>query len=1061
MLESISLLGPLLQWFTDVMSEMMPMVTSDIATYIDRWENTQDVSELYHMFARLSVWYFEWSAPLAIFSSVNIDAPTLFRKNFRTNFLSTLPRGFPVAFHALLRSTLAAPALDPRLFPILDVMGLLQDHEALVASVIHEAIEKRVKEVCEEDNGETSVLQTVKNWFTESVVPWMAMTYGRGLTDGKTSQIFDIIVDYPDSRIALTDLKECMERADGRGNLVRTLRKLNNKRLLHPGADTKDILTQYVSTIRCLRILDPPGVLLFKVADPIRRYLRERPDTIRCIVSNLVGDGSDLLEENEQVLPIQALNEPYEDYSDPQWDPEPNDAEPDFRTSKPGDIVSTLVSIYDSRDLFVKELQSMLGQRLLAVKDHNYDNEASLLPRLIPEGAALQLCDVMLRDVTDSRRVDKHVAGRLNMPLHATIISHLFWPNLQSTSFKMPGQFQHMQEDFEKEYTEHKAGKKLRWMNNLGTVSLDLELEDRVVSADASPLEAAVVELFSEQNVWGIDGLSSKLGINDSTPVRAALMFWTSNGVLKPLEDGQYELLERVEAEESVARRPILSLQTPAETAPGPTTEDAAQQTAQMELFWNFIKGILTNLGAMPIDRIQAMLSLAPNYNKSKEQLSDFLDAARAKGLVDYNNASLNQLRLFPHTALFFILDDQNFVMTGTPDNRPQGPQVVIESAEFIVSRSKLVDLNHSGINRVAEQIDKQIRSGLYSPHTWSEQPLHHLPPWPLDDSVDIFSQESPACPTIDWIFLVSLLNFSFWSSLPSGQRFAIEWLPPRSLDGNMRWEGYWALPAALNRALEKGIPITDPKFYSSQRDCPDSLIESVFEPASGCLEPIPLLKERIHVMREAGTILVERYGGSFAGFLAEWREEYGPKAAAGALVAKVTRVFEAFRDEGTYKDTPVFFWKRAQILVAETWAAFYPPPGSIVPHPIFPLGVTELTMFADYRVPQILHHLGTIDYSPILVSMLLNGENLPNGSEAEMSIRAAGILAVEGIKNRILDIRRRKPAANNLDSEVCSVLIDFFLWDLAKRVESTEGEEGSAKTPSIAPIHRTRSIWY
>lgn len=48
----------------------------------------------------------------------------------------------------------------------------------------------------------------------------------------------------------------------------------NNKRLLHPGADTKDILSHYVSTIKCLRIVDPPGVLLFKVADPTRRYLR-------------------------------------------------------------------------------------------------------------------------------------------------------------------------------------------------------------------------------------------------------------------------------------------------------------------------------------------------------------------------------------------------------------------------------------------------------------------------------------------------------------------------------------------------------------------------------------------------------------------------------------------------------------------------------------------------------------------------------------------------------------------------------------------------------------------
>ena len=48
----------------------------------------------------------------------------------------------------------------------------------------------------------------------------------------------------------------------------------NRKRLLHPGADTRLILTQYVSIIKCLRLVDPVGVLLYKVADPIRRYLR-------------------------------------------------------------------------------------------------------------------------------------------------------------------------------------------------------------------------------------------------------------------------------------------------------------------------------------------------------------------------------------------------------------------------------------------------------------------------------------------------------------------------------------------------------------------------------------------------------------------------------------------------------------------------------------------------------------------------------------------------------------------------------------------------------------------
>ena len=123
----------------------------------------------------------------------------------------------------------------------------------------------------------------------------------------------------------------------------------NQKRLLHPGADTKLILSQYVATIKCLRIIDPPGVLLFKVADPIRRYLRfvisltfylsifpnrilpfrERPDTIRSIVANLVGDddsGDSLVDENEPIQPLQQLE--VEDYTDPNWEPEPIDAGP-------------------------------------------------------------------------------------------------------------------------------------------------------------------------------------------------------------------------------------------------------------------------------------------------------------------------------------------------------------------------------------------------------------------------------------------------------------------------------------------------------------------------------------------------------------------------------------------------------------------------------------------------------------------------------------------------------------------------------------------------------------
>ena len=69
----------------------------------------------------------------------------------------------------------------------------------------------------------------------------------------------------------------------------------NQKRMLHPGAGTKLILSQYVATIKCLPLLISPGVLLYKVAAPVRRYL---------IVANLVGDddsGDSFVDENEPI----------------------------------------------------------------------------------------------------------------------------------------------------------------------------------------------------------------------------------------------------------------------------------------------------------------------------------------------------------------------------------------------------------------------------------------------------------------------------------------------------------------------------------------------------------------------------------------------------------------------------------------------------------------------------------------------------------------------------------------------------------------------------------------
>ena len=54
-----------------------------------------------------------------------------------------------------------------------------------------------------------------------------------------------------------------------------------------------------------------------------------------------------------------------------------------------------------------------------------------------------------------------------------------------------------IQDAYAREFHLFKPDKKLHWLPHLGTISLEIELQDRTVNAEVPPLEAAVIELFS------------------------------------------------------------------------------------------------------------------------------------------------------------------------------------------------------------------------------------------------------------------------------------------------------------------------------------------------------------------------------------------------------------------------------------------------------------------------------------------------------------------------------------------------------------------------------------
>lgn len=108
----------------------------------------------------------------------------------------------------------------------------------------------------------------------------------------------------------------------------------------------------------------------------------------------------------------------------------------------------------------------------------------------------------------------------------------------------------------------------------------------------------------------------------------------------------------------------------------------------------------------------------------------------------------------------------------------------VLEDAEYVSDNSIDVALDSQGTKAAANTIWTSMQKTGYNTQDWSAHELH---PKAEDGS------------TVDFIFMIDLLNFSFWSEKSDPkERFAVQYR------GKL-WTGYWSLVAALRRALEEG----------------------------------------------------------------------------------------------------------------------------------------------------------------------------------------------------------------------------------------------------------------
>eukprot|EP01018_Ginkgo_biloba_P025515 Gb_09164 [translate_table: standard] len=510
------------------------------------------------------------------------------------------------------------------------------------------------------------------------------------LGDLRISQLFDIIIDYPESDDAIKDLKQCLDNTGQHAKLVESFLSALRHRLLIAGASTNDILEQYVSTIKALRTMDPTGVFLEAVGQPIGEYLRGRKDASKCIVAMLTdstGGGNTTGDANEAVSLLEELSrdatnrENVDTDSDHNadddkawaasecWEPDPMEADPSIRgrNRRSSDILGMLVGIFGSKEQLINEYCVMLAEKLLSKSDYDIERETrtlELFKILFGEGS-MQRCEIMINDLIASKRTNANIKAALNQGnqhedkhnepkggdlsrdvIDATIVSSCFWPPFQAESINIPKEIDQLLDDYAKQYHVLKAPRKIIWKKNLGTVKLELQFEDRSAEFLVSPIHASIIMQFQEQPSWTAKDLATAVGISVDTLCRR-ISLWVNQGVLLESlgtqdEEHVYTIVENMgDTIQNDGNTRGLGVAFLGDEE-GEASQEDELQLKNLIVYEQFVKGMLTNFSTLKLEEIHKRLGDYSHgfyvYDLTLPQLQLFLSRLVLEDKLELND---------------------------------------------------------------------------------------------------------------------------------------------------------------------------------------------------------------------------------------------------------------------------------------------------------------------------------------------------------------------------------------------------------------------------------------
>ena len=178
----------------------------------------------------------------------------------------------------------------------------------------------------------------------------------------------------------------------------------------------------------------------------------------------------------------------------------------------------------------------------------------------------------------------------------------------------------------------------------------------------------------------------------------------------------------------------------------------------------------------------------------------------------------------------------------------------------------------------------------------------------------------------------------------------------------------------------------------------------------------IPLLMERYDCLCEMNRYLRKLKND----FYDEIKDMNDDKTLFNYIISKLSY----FKDECSYKDEKIYFYKRAQLLTSDLLQGI-------------DVDYSNLFGCADYKIPQVMRCLEILEFDKELENKLDDKIELEYGSEMEVEIRANDLVVIDYIYQK-------------LNRRITRMDINDYIWLL-----------GQDKSKINKNYHRTKTIYY